>query len=142
MLTWLPAEESCRTIRSNRVSLCFSLVFLSACQGRPSSCLLSGNSVQPIAGCVWKAQRDQLPRLVLTHIHWGWEVGDCMAMEGGIGRSHQAPNPQSDRVEERDRNWVVNEWVSVREALNTCLQSPIGGAFLYLTEHMLPLARA
>lgn len=42
------------------------LPVLPACPGRPSSCLLSGDSVQPTAGCVEGAQRDQLQRMVPT----------------------------------------------------------------------------
>lgn len=67
-----------------------------ACPGWPSSCLLSGDSVQPTAGRVRGAQRDQLPRPVPTQNPpqrertvkvWGLvDVGGW----GGLGCTHHA----------------------------------------------------
>ena len=57
----------------------------------PSSCLLSGDSVQPTVGCAWRAQRDQLPGPVPTHNHrGGWDRGWGWWWWGSGNGSHQA----------------------------------------------------
>lgn len=76
VLTWLPLEGLWRGVGWGGWGVMAPatgpptpqplLPVLPACPGRPSSCLLSGDSVQPTVGCVEGAQRDQLQRMVPT----------------------------------------------------------------------------
>lgn len=71
VLTWLPLEGLWRgggvmAPATGPPTPHYPLPVLPACPGRPSSCLLSGDSVQPTVGCVEGAQRDQLQRMVPT----------------------------------------------------------------------------
>lgn len=74
----------------------FSFSLSLACLGWPSSCLLSGDSVQPTVGCAWRAQRDQLSRPVPTQNHRGdvvmvelWGIPSGPAWDGSTERKKQ-----------------------------------------------------
>lgn len=112
VLTWLPLEGLWRGVgwgwggngSSNRASNPPPpLPVLPACPGRPSSCLLSGDSVQPTVGCVEGAQRDQLKRMVPTQnprrgngVGWVGEWG-----VSGTYPSCMAPSQRAVKTERR-----------------------------------------
>lgn len=86
MLTWLPPGGGWQTelmVSSDGVSS-FLLPFSPVCLGRPSSCLLSGDSVQPTVGLclegpegsITEAGTDPEPR---------WGVGGGGALGDGVG---------------------------------------------------------
>lgn len=102
-------------VRSNRASNAApptpSSPILPACPGWPSSCLLSGDSVQPTIGSVEGAQRDQLQRMLPTQ-----NPRRGNAVRFGVGWERCG-----ELVERTHHTWLLlREWWKQREEARSC----------------------